>query len=90
MVVLRARVLGRRPIERAALASRVLDDLVSAGRSGPVEAQVIAGGVLIGVGRQIIVGVTATDLDELAGETLQGVTDQTVSRLQLDSMAVRF
>ena len=83
IVVLRARILGRRPSERAALAVRVLDQLVAAGRTRPVEARTMAdGGVLVGVGSQVIIGLTAPDVDELEGQTIRGVADQTVARLQ--------
>lgn len=82
IVVLRARILGRRPSERAALAVRTLNQLVAAGHTRPVEARSGSGDVLIGVGNQVIVGLTAPDIDELEGQTLQSVSDQTVARLQ--------
>ena len=82
IVVLRARILGRRPSERAALAVRTLDQLVATGRTKPVEAKASGSDVLIGVGNQVIVGLTAPDIDALEGQTLQSVSDQTVARLQ--------
>jgi small-conductance mechanosensitive channel len=82
IVVLRARVLGRRPSERAALATRVLGELVTAGLTRPVAGRAIEAGVLIGVERHVIIGVTPLDVDVLAGETLQSVADETVARLQ--------
>src|SRR4029078_5648203 len=82
IVVLRARILGRRPVERAALAVRTLDQLVAAGHTTPVEARTTNGDVLIGVGNQVIVGLTPLDIDELEGGTLQSVSDQTVARLR--------
>jgi small-conductance mechanosensitive channel len=82
IVVLRARILGRRPAERAALAVRTLDQLVAAGQTRPVEVRSGNGDVLIGVGKQVIVGLTAPDVDDLEGQTLQSVSDQTVARLQ--------
>jgi small-conductance mechanosensitive channel len=82
IVPLRARVLGRGPAERAALAVRVLDSLVADEHTGPLEQQVVDGGILILVGRQIIVGVTAPDVDEVVGETVQDVADRTVTRLR--------
>ena len=39
IVALRARILGRRPTERTALAVRVLDNLVATGHTRPVEAK---------------------------------------------------
>jgi len=82
IVVLRANVLGRPPAERAALAVQVLDDLVAAKATEPVEARAIGGASLIFVGSRVVVGLGQADLDELAGETLDGVTALTVSRLQ--------
>ena len=82
IVVLRAQIVGRSPAERAALSVRVLDDLVASRQTGPVEARAAGGGILISVGRRVIVGLTPTDIDEAAGETLEGVAAQTVQRLQ--------
>jgi small-conductance mechanosensitive channel len=81
-VTLRARVIGRPPAERAALAVRALDNLVAARRTRPVEATMTADGVLIGVGGTYVVGVTPIDLDPLAGETLEGVAADVVGRMQ--------
>ena len=82
IVVLRARVAGRGPAERALGASRLLGDLVAQRRTGRVEALPFDGGALIRVGEQAVFAVTAADLDNLAGETLAGVTPQVVARLQ--------
>jgi small-conductance mechanosensitive channel len=82
IVVLRARALGRRPIERAAGATRILDDLVAEGITGPVESRPIEGGTLISVGSRVVFGVALLDVDELSGETLPAVTAQAVARLQ--------
>src|SRR5580765_6302844 len=43
IVVLRARVLGRSPAERADAVQRALDELVERGITGPVERQSFAG-----------------------------------------------
>jgi small-conductance mechanosensitive channel len=82
IVVLRARVLGRPPAERAAIAVRVLDGLVAAQATDPVESRPIQGGSLIFVGSRLVVGLASADVDELAGESLEGTTALTVSRLQ--------
>jgi small-conductance mechanosensitive channel len=82
IVVLRARVLGRNPAERAAIAVRVLDGLVAERTTSPIESRVIEGGSLIFVGNRVIFGLAPPDIDELAGETLEGVTAQTLTRLQ--------
>jgi small-conductance mechanosensitive channel len=82
IVVLRARVLGRPPSERAAVAVRVLDDLVAERRTEPIESRTIDGGSLIFVGSRVVIGLAAPDVDDLAGETLEGVTAQAVSNLR--------
>jgi small-conductance mechanosensitive channel len=82
IVVLRARVLGRPPSERAAIAVQVLNDLVTAKATEPVESRQVEGASLIFVGSRLVVGLGAPDVDELAGETLEGVTALTVARLQ--------
>ena len=40
------------------------------------------GGVLIGVGGQMIVGLTAPDIDELQGETIESISNLAVARLE--------
>jgi small-conductance mechanosensitive channel len=80
--VLRARVLGREPDERARSAERVLGDLVAHGVTGPVAAQPLTGGMLITVGSRVVLGVSSLDVDDLAGETLDAVSRQAVANLQ--------
>jgi small-conductance mechanosensitive channel len=83
IVVLRASVLGRPPAQRAAIAVQVLDDLVEARSTDPVESRALeGGGALIFVGSRVVVGLAPPDIDELAGETIEGVTERTVSRLR--------
>jgi small-conductance mechanosensitive channel len=82
IVVLRARVLGSGPVQRAAGAGRMLDELVAQGVSGPVETRPIDGGILVLVGPRVVFGVVPPDIDELSGETLEGVSGQAVARLR--------
>jgi small-conductance mechanosensitive channel len=82
IVTLRARVLGRHPRERAAGAVRVLDEMAASGITGPISSRSVEGVSLIGVGSRIIVALNPQDVDDLAGETLPGVTAQTVARLE--------
>jgi small-conductance mechanosensitive channel len=83
IVLFKANVLGRSPIERAAGAGRALDDLVSQGIAGPVEAEMFQGGALIRVGSRVVLGLSAADVDNQSGETVQGVSAQVVARLQI-------
>ena len=82
IVVLRARILGRGPTERAASTVRVLDELVGKGITGPVTSQPLDNNTLILVAEQMVTALTVADLDTLTGETLEGVTAQATSRLQ--------
>jgi small-conductance mechanosensitive channel len=81
IVVLRAQIMGRSPDERRVIAVRAMDDLVARRQIGPVTATPAAGGMLIEVGGRVITGITPTDIDTLAGETLQGVTQLAVARV---------
>ena len=82
IVTLRARVFGRDPVERARGATRILDDLVDQHISGPVESRTIEAGNVITVASRTVLGVTPLDIDELSGETMDGVTGETIARLQ--------
>jgi hypothetical protein len=82
-VVLRARVLGRGPAERASGAARILEGLASQGVTGPVEAQPFEPGFLIRVGTRVVVGLAPPDVDDLSGDTLEGITRETVALQQV-------
>ena len=82
IVTLRARVLGRDPADRVASAGRVLDELVEQGSIGPIESRAFDGGNVIAVASRGIVALTRADVDELAGETVDSVSAQTVARLR--------
>jgi small-conductance mechanosensitive channel len=56
---------------------------VAQGVTGPVTSQFFEGGALISVGARVVLGLPATDVDDLSGETIQGVAGQTVARLQI-------
>ena len=83
IVVLRARVMGRTPEERATSATRILDELVERGVTGPVRSRSFDGGALITVGDIGVLALTAPDIDALAGETIDTVTADTISHLGL-------
>src|SRR5262252_6882887 len=82
IVTLRARILGRRPADRVAGAHQILEDLSHSGVTGPVLTEAVDGGVFITVGSVGVMGLSAVDVDELAGETLPVVTARTVANLQ--------
>jgi small-conductance mechanosensitive channel len=83
IVLLRANVLGRSPAERAAGAKRALDDLVALGVTGPVAVQPLESAALVSVGSRVVMGLTAADVDNLSGESIEGVSAQIVARLQI-------
>jgi small-conductance mechanosensitive channel len=70
IVVLRGRLLARSPAERAEAAVRRLDGLVAQGITGPVRRRFVEGIVVLLAGEHDVVSILPTDVDELAGETL--------------------
>jgi small-conductance mechanosensitive channel len=83
IIEFRATVFGRDPAERAAVATRVLDDLVDDRILSPVSASPVEGGSLISVGGRLVLGISQLDVDELAGETMTAVVSQTIARLEV-------
>ena len=81
IVVLRARVLGRSPTERAVGAERMLSDLVEQRTTGPVGTRAAEGAVFITVGSRAVLAITPADVDDLAGETLNDTAAHTVAHL---------
>ena len=82
IVVLRARVMGREPVERADAGRRSLDQLVEDGVTGPVDAQPFDGGALITVGGKGVLLLVSQDVDDLAGDTVDGVARLAATHLQ--------
>jgi len=82
IVVLRARVLGRSPGERAEGAGRVLDDLVARRVTAPVAWRPFQDGALVTVAERAVVMLTTGEVDELLGETIDAAAEQTVARLR--------
>jgi len=82
IVVLRARVLGRGPAERAEGAERALEDLVEHDITGPVESQPFEGGTLLTVAGRGVLVLTPPDVDELLGDTVESVAAESAQRLQ--------
>jgi small-conductance mechanosensitive channel len=82
ITVLRGRVLGRGPAERAASVTRTLDDLAEDRRVGPIERRAIDGGWLISVGSRGVLLLTPPDVDEVAGETVEAAAALAAERLR--------
>ena len=83
ITVLRARVLGRQPSERAAIAERLLDDLIAQRIAGPVAMTPVEGGRVITVGGRVIIGLTPLDTDDGSAATLEADSGRIVETLQL-------
>jgi small-conductance mechanosensitive channel len=83
ITVLRARVLGRLPSERASGAVRSLEDLVRHRTVSPVEVRTLEGSQIVVVAGRTVLVMTPLDIDEAAGETLDVETARAVSALQL-------
>jgi small-conductance mechanosensitive channel len=83
IVTLAARVMGRAPAERVASATRMLDELVDRGTTGPVDSRFFEGGALITVGDTAVLALTSPDIDALAGESIEGVTAHAAAQLRL-------
>jgi small-conductance mechanosensitive channel len=82
IIEFRASILARTPAERAAVAKSLIDKIVASGQSGPVQAQVDEGVMIMSVGNQNVFVIAAGDVDELAGETLEQKARLAVARLQ--------
>ena len=83
IAVLRAQVLSRMPAERAAAATRTLDDLVARGMTSPVTTRDLGGARIIEVGGVGVFAILPADLDVLTGETLEAASGTAASRLQV-------
>ncbi len=81
IAVLRARVLGRMPAERAATTVRLLDDLVSQRIAGPVVVRAIESSRAIIVGSRTALVLTPFDVDSASGETLDAETARAATAL---------
>jgi small-conductance mechanosensitive channel len=89
IVSLQAIVLGRSPRERAQGAQRALDSLVDEHVTGPIDVQLFDDGCFIRVGSRVVLALTSLDVDNLSGETIQGVSAQAAARLQIALEEVR-
>src|SRR6185503_6441657 len=80
--VFRATVFGRTPAERAAAAALFIDRVAEASPSARVTAGRLGDAVTVNIGAAAVFAILPADVDTLAGETLEGVSAETVSRLQ--------
>jgi len=82
ITVLRARLLSNLPARRAAGAATRLHDLVEQGVIGPVARRVGMGFVSLTVAGQDVFTIFPADVDELAGETLDGKSHAAMEQLR--------
>jgi small-conductance mechanosensitive channel len=83
IVLLRGRILGRTPAERATAAVHRLDELVADGVTGPVRRKFVEGLVVLTVGDHDAITILPTDVDELAGESLDAKSQEAEDNLRL-------
>ena len=81
IVVLRGNFVGFGPRERAEIAVERLDSVLRRGVSDEVTIRASSEGNLILVGGQLAFVVTLGDVNPVAGETLESVSEETVRRL---------
>ncbi len=81
VTVLRARVLGYSPRERAAASAFRVKEALSAGGAGAVSMQDAAEGKLLQIDGRGVLLLTPGDVDTLAGETLEGIGARAKHRL---------
>jgi small-conductance mechanosensitive channel len=82
IVVFRATVLGRTPAERAAAAVLFIDRVVETSPDARVTTGRVGDAVSVNIGAPAVFAILPADVDTLAGETLDGVSAETVARLQ--------
>jgi small-conductance mechanosensitive channel len=86
---LRSSVLGRSPTDRVAGARSILDQLVASGITGPVQARRVGPVVSLDVAGRRVVAIFPSDVDTLAGETLDTVAAAAAGRLDVALREVR-
>jgi small-conductance mechanosensitive channel len=79
---LRASILARTPVERAAAAVHVLDQLVESGSVSPVTTRSVGDGVIVVAGGLDAFAILPADVDELTAETLDQKALAATARLQ--------
>jgi small-conductance mechanosensitive channel len=83
ITVLRARIVGRSPSERAGAAVRLLDALVQDRVTSPVEERQVGAAIMIAVAGRSVLLLTPDDVDELEGETLGAAANAAAANLRL-------
>jgi len=83
ITMLRARLLGRYPADRAESARRILDDLVARRTIAPIATRMDYGAAVVSVGSRDVLAITTADLDTLAEETLEARGKAAVANLRL-------
>jgi small-conductance mechanosensitive channel len=83
IATLRARVLGREPLERAEGVRRALDDLVGQRITEPIERRSFGGGVVITIASRGVLVLTPSDVDELSGETVDAAAARAVDAMRI-------
>ncbi len=82
VVTFRSTVIGRSAADRAAAAREVIMGLAENAARLEVTSRPLSTAAVISVGGRDVFAILPKDVDELRGETVEGLTSQTVERLQ--------
>jgi small-conductance mechanosensitive channel len=82
ITVFRGRLLGRTPAERVRATVRRLDEVAELGKAGPVEVSIVEGLGVVTVAGHEAVTILPTDVDALAGETLEATSAEAAGSLR--------
>jgi small-conductance mechanosensitive channel len=82
ITVLRAQALGRPPAERAAIAARILHELVSNLRTEPVAVVPLEGNRVFSVGGRTVFALTPLDVDDPSPDALDAEANRAVAALR--------
>jgi hypothetical protein len=81
-VLLRGQLLGRAPADRARAAVRRIEEASRLGLAGPVDVRFVEGVAIITVAGREAVTILPTDVDGLAGETLEATAAEAARSLR--------
>jgi small-conductance mechanosensitive channel len=82
ITVLRGRLFGRTPADRTRAAVRRIEEVADLGLAGPVDVRIIEGVAIVTVAGREAVTILPTDVDTLAGETIEARSAEAAQSLR--------